>query len=411
MKQKHVLILGAGVAGLATAQALSREAHGKIRVTLVDKSDVHVLKADLYEVATAYNKEITDACLVRLRSTVATPIVSTVDPHDVHFIQDEVLAIHPKEKKVELREHKSLSYDVLVVALGSTSNFFGVSGAQKYVHPLRTVQEAIRINCDLDHLFLELYKKKRGRRVDIMVVGGGATGVETASELVNSLSRLCQKYRYPRSKVYVSLIQAGKNLGGLDEKGTECVAERLQRLGVCLYREYRVRKVNLSEVVLKDGHGKLKTLSSDFLIWTAGVRVNPVVVSLGEVKYGGAIRVDATMKAVNHSSIYAAGDNASLRNYPMLAPIAQSQGRLIAENILRERDGKALKSFKAPLDSMILPLGGRYALFKMGPWYFSGLFPWFIKRLIIFRYHLSVLPFKRAFRKWRLGEELFRGND
>src|SRR3990167_795318 len=107
---KHVLILGAGVAGLHCAQKLAKEAPKNLRITLVDSSDVHVLRADLYEVATAFNKEITEECMIRLKSTVATPILSLIDSDRVQFVQDEVISIDPKKKIVTLKKAKKLNF-------------------------------------------------------------------------------------------------------------------------------------------------------------------------------------------------------------------------------------------------------------------------------------------------------------
>lgn len=419
MKQKHILILGAGVAGLATAQELARKAPENLRITLVDQSDVHVLKADLYEVATAFNPEITEECLVRLKSTVATPILSLVDPERVGFVQDSVKSIDPKKKIVHLEKSGKLSYDTLVVALGSSTNFFKVPGIERSALPLKTVQDALKINCRLDHLFFELYKNKKNKSVHITIGGGGATGVEMASELNRSLTKLCKKYHYPRSKVHVQLIQSGKDLGSLNEKGTQLVADRLVKLGVCLYMGYRVQKVTPDKVVVSDPKGKLKTLASDLLIWTAGVQVNRVVSeSLGEQKLGGAVPVHATLQSKKYPNIFAAGDNAYLGDsrhpgvrLPMLAFIAKSEGLLVAKNILRACESKTLSPFREPGEWMLLPLGGKFGLMRFGPIFITGFFAWFFRRLVILRYHLSVLPFFRALRKWEAGEKIFKGND
>jgi len=406
---KHILILGAGVAGLACAQKLSAHASDQIRITLVDESDVHVLKADLYEVATAFNKEITEECLVRLKATVATPISSLVDPECVEFIRDCVVKIDFKKKTVSLKK-KKVSYDYLVVALGSVTNFFNIPGIEKSAYPLKTVRDALKLNCALDHLFFDLYQKGSQRSVHITIGGGGTSGVEVACELYSSLTKLCRKYHYPRSKVHVQLIQSGSELGGCQKKGTELIKKRLEKLGVCVYCDHRIEKVSPGKVEISDAQKKQKMLSSDLLVWTAGVQVNPVV--------GEAIRVNASLRFTKFPAVFAAGDNAYLADprhkgsrFPMMAYIAKVQGALVAENILRLLHSRPLRSFKPVHEWLLIPLGGKFGLFKVGPILFTGFFAWLIRRFVILRYHLSVLPFLRALRKWRVSEKLFVKND
>src|SRR3989338_4995475 len=407
---KHILILGAGVAGLACAQKLSAHASDQLRITLVDESDVHVLKSDLYEVATAFNKEITEECLVRLKATVATPIISLVDPECVEFVQDSVLKIDPKNKTVTLKKAKKIRYDFLVVALGSVTNFFNIPGIEKSAYPLKTVRDALKLNCALDHLFFERYRKKSQRSIHITIGGGGATGVEVASELYSSLTKLCRKYHYPRSKVHVQLIQSGSELGGCAKKGTELIAKRLKKLGVCLYCDHRIAKVGSGKVEVLDVQKKRKTLPNDLLVWTAGVQVNPVG--------GDAIRGNATLRSTKFPAVFAAGGDAYLADprhkssrFPMMAYIAKVQGALVAENILRLLPSRPLRSFKPVHEWLLIPLGRKFGLFKVGPILFTGFFAWLIRRFVILRYHLSVLPFLRALRKWRVSEKLFVKND
>ncbi len=415
---KNVVILGAGVAGLHCAQSLARKAPANLRITLVDQSDVHVLRADLYEVATAFNKEITEECMVQLKSTVATPIRTLIDPMRVLFVQDSVTKIDPKKKRVSLKKGKALNYDFLVVALGSITNFFGIKGIEENSYPLKSVHEALAINCQLDHLFYSQWKKKKSSQITITIGGGGATGVEMASELHSSLKKLCNKYKFSRSKVHVQLIQSGQDLGGQDDKGTELILKRLEWMGVCVYRGYRITKVTAEKVFMLDSKKRAKTLPSSMLLWTAGVKIHPVVEAIGEAKKGGAIEVEPTLESKQFKQVFAAGDNAFLEDpkkpgsrLPMLAHLAQEEGILVAENIVNRLTHRPLRSFQAGEPWMILPLGGKHALFKVGPFLLSGFWAWFLRRLFILHYHHSTMNFRRAFKKWRQGGKIFEKND
>lgn len=419
MKEKHVLILGAGVAGLHCARRLAKKASQNLRITLVDKSDMHVLKADLYEVATAFNPVISEACMVKLKGTVATPILSLLDPDCVRFVQDKVLRIEPEENRVRLERAGELIYDYLVVALGSESNFFDIPGAKQYSFPFKTLQHALQINCHLDHLFYEVWKKKKKKALHITIGGGGATGVEMASELYFSLKKLCRKYKVPRFQVHVDLIQSGHNLGGLNEKGTRKILERLEGMGVCIYRGYRITKVSQNTILLLDAWHKKSVLPTSMLIWTAGVHVHALIQqSLGDKKKEGAIPVHASLQSHSYKNVFAAGDNAFLENpqepgkrIPMLAHPAWEEGNMVADNILRSLNREKLRTYHPSMAWMILPLGGKYALLKAGLFWMSGFWPWFLRRLVILRYHFSTMSFHRAYKKWTSGGKIFEQND
>ena len=223
--------------------------------------------------------------------------------------------------------------------------------------------------------------------------------MEIACELHASLTKLCRKYHYPRSKVHVQLIQNGKELGGLDLNGSVLIKERLQKLGVCLYCDYHITKVTPEKVEILDAQKVRKTLPSELLIWTAGVRVNPLLENLADSKSQGAIRVNSSLQSVGHDRIFAAGDNAYLSNprhsgsrFPMLASVAKLQGALVAENIIRIIKSRPLLSFKPGFEWLLLLSVENLVSSKRAP-SFYGIFAWLIRRFVILRYHLSILPF------------------
>ncbi len=416
---KSVVILGAGVAGLHCAQSLAKMAPHELRITLVDSSDVHVLRADLYEVATAFNKEITEECMIRLKSTVATPILSLIDPDRVQFVQDEVLSIDAKKRTVNLKKSKKISYDYLVVAMGSLTNFFNIPGIEKNAFSFKSMSDGLAINCRLDKLFYNRWTgRSKAKALYLTIGGGGATGSELAGELSFAIKKLCKKYRFPPAKVHIHLVQSGQDLGGMDGKGTEAIFKRLTSLGVCVYRGYRIKKVTQDKVLMLDAKKKLKTLKNDMLIWTAGVMVHPVVqAALGDVKKGGAVFVNPTLEAKNHPGVFAAGDNTFLDNgsgerVPMLAHPAWKEGEHIAANLMNVLNRRPMTDYKpASKEWVILPLGGKYALFRFGPFFLTGFWAWFLRRLVILRYHFSTMSFGRALKKWRMGGKIFEEND
>lgn len=413
---RNIVILGAGFAGIRVAQDLSKKlSNPGYKIFLVDKSAVHLFRADLYEVATAYNKEITDACLSRLKDTVATPVNQLIDKEKVEFLNDEIVGIEPKKRSVELKKFGDLKYEFLVVALGSVTNDFGIPGLEKYSFPLKTVTDALRINCHLDLFFKELWERKSEAKVCITIGGGGATGVEVAAELAKSFNKLCKKYSFPREKVVVQLVEAGNSLSGFDELGTRIITQHLRKMKIEVFLNSKIVEAREKELLIQGVDGENKTLLTDVTIWTGGVKVSLVVASVGNAQKRGAIVVDKYLQAVGLEGVFAAGDcclfEVDGKPLPMLAHIAYGEGRLIAANILAKINGGVLGEYHRDTSIYVIPIGGRYALMKLGDRFFMGTWVWFFRRLLVFKYHLSILPFLRAWKKWRHGAKVFAEND
>lgn len=425
-KARKIVVLGGGVAGIRMVQDLAKKISGGYEIILIDKSRVHVFRGDLYEVATAFNKKITDRCLTELKETVATPIIKLIDPDRVRFICDEILEICHNESLVRLRDAGNLHYDYLVVALGSETNYFGIPGLKENSFAMKTVEDAIKINCHLDQPF-----SSRVRDVHIAIGGGGATGVEMACEMVGAVSRLCKKYKYPSDKVFVHLIEGTDTLIALPGRGTGIVLKRLKKLGVVVHLQRFIAKVTKSEITLKSSDCKLQTIKSDILIWTGGVMVNPVVADcLGSKNCRGAIKVNPFLQSEKYRNVFAAGDNAYVmwgtdpesgqghaigvyraKPLPMLAQVAYQEGALIADNLFRLICGKQMIPFKCGKLMLLVPLGGKYALFKTDGKIFAGFWCWMLKRLVYFKYALSIMPFWRALGKLKRSTKVFVEND
>lgn len=420
-KKKSILILGAGVGGIRAAQTLQEQADlNKFEIVLVDQSAKHVLRADLYEVATAFQRELNEECLCKLSNTVATSISDLIDEERLCFIQKKVVDILPEKRQVKLKGRRALlHYDYLIVALGSVAQFYGTPGLDKHAFPLKTVEDALNINCHLNHFFAERLKNKNHSPVDIVIGGGGATGVEMAAELSKALRVFCKRYRFPRKKVRVVLIQGGDTLGGFGLKGTVFVKRRLEDMGVKVLMKHRIQKVTSKSVTVKGPDTSAHTHAYSILIWTAGIQVPDLLRNtLGSEEKGGAIWVNEKLQSLSHKRVFAVGDNAYLTDphdakhcYPRLAWVAAEQGDLAAKNILRAGSRQPLKAYNRRLNFFVVPVGGKYALLKTRHFLFKGVLMWFFRRLAILHYHMTLLPPWQAFKKWRHGNEIFEGND
>lgn len=420
---KNIIIAGAGFAGLRAAQdlgsGLQQLGIEGFNVILVDQSDTHLYRADLYEVATAFNEEINEECLTELKETVATPIKKLIDGRNIEFVRAGIEEIRPKERLVVLANGSKLSYEYLVVALGSVTNYFGIPGLQEFGFPLKTIQDALAINCHLDQYFRTLWKSGEKRTVSIVVGGGGASGVETAAELVHSLDRLCHKYGYHRGNVKIKLVEAGMSLAALDEVGTQLILDKFAKQGIEVHLGNRITSVNEKEIEVSDAEKRLGKLEADMVIWTGGVMVNPVVsAALGNAEKGGAVVVDEFLESVKFEGVYAAGDNVFFedtanvgKRLPMLATTACRQGACVAHNILVDFCDDVKEPYIHKEAPYMVPVGGRHVVWKKDGKMLAGRWIWLLRRLLTLRYFASILPFGAALKNWLHGNKIFAKND
>lgn len=422
--KKNILILGAGFAGLRTALLLSKQIRRfpEYKIILVDERLDHVYTPDLYEIATTYNKKVTQECLMALKESVATPfskILEQVGENEkFQFIRDRVEAIAPEKKAVSLKKGGTVFFDILAITLGSVTNYYGIPGLTQFSYPLKTLTDALAICCHLDVYFHTLWKEDVKRDVHIVVGGGGATGCEFACELPGFLKNVCAKYGYPRERVTITVIEGSKELTGQGEKVTRAVMNRFKKLGIGALTETFIKGVSADLVHGEKSTGDAQTLPMDILIWTGGVMPSPVVsASFPNDCKKGSLVVDQFLASPLFPGIFAAGDNAYFTDpktgqpVPKLAQIAVQQAETLAHNILAELLGKPKKAYRPKLRGVIIPLGGKYAILKRGHVVFHGFWVWVLHRLVDFMYLVKILPLRQAIRKWISETNVFVGND
>jgi NADH dehydrogenase len=405
IKAKKIVILGAGFAGLATAKKLAKLVDDEI--ILIDRSPVHLYTPDLYEIAGSIHKKMTEECLVNLKESVASEIYSIIPKDKVEFIKAEVININPEKQIITYAKGK-VTYDYLVLALGSVTNYYDIPGLEQFSYPVKTIQDAIVINCHLDIYFKELWKAKTKKNIIINIGGGGATGVEFGGEMLNYISSLCKKYHYPRNRVTLQLIQGSNELIGLGKEVSDIAKKRLESKGVKIIFNKYIKRVTPNKIFVQGKDEIQQTaLDSDILIWTGGVKVNPVV--------GEAIEVDEYLRSKEHKNIFAAGDNAAFvengKRVPMLAQVAWEEGACIADNIFATMHKKTLRPYFSKDYLAIIPLAGKFGIVKWRGRVFSGRWCWALRRLTDLCYALQILPFWKALKKWQHGNQVFVEND
>lgn len=419
--RKKIVILGGGFAGLRVALDLAKR-HKEIPeydIVLIDKRDVHIYTPDLYEIATVITPEMSEECLTKLKDTVALPLQKILNGKHVTFMNEHISALDPKQQRITFRSGKKIHYDIAVMVMGSVSNDYGIPGLTQFAYPLKTVKQAIIIHCHLDSYFHYLWKAGTKKEVHIVIGGGGATGVEFAGELPNAIRAICRKYHYSFGHVTITLLQATEELIGAGPVFSRKIETRLRRAGVHVRLNTPIVKMRAGKVTIKH-KGKRQTLLADILIWAGGVKPHPFLLRQGlPCEKNGAVRVDHTLKAIDFPNMFAAGDMAAVKDpktgrpVPWLAQTAIKQGKVLAHNIMATLGARPLKSYKPRVKGIIIPVAGRYAVFKSasGETLLAGTPFWLLRRLIDLYYVTTILPFPYACKKWWHDTNIFMRND
>jgi len=338
----RVLVLGGGFAGIGAAQKLRKS---DAEVVVVDKHDYHTFQPLLYQVATGLLEQ----------PAVGHPIRDLFHKQDnVRVHQDEVTAIDLESRRVEFAELDPLAYDYLVLGLGAEVNFFGVAGAAEHAFPLYTLPDAVRLK---DHV-LETWEKADRRRelvddgaLNVVVVGGGPTGVETAGALAELYNGVFTKDYpdVPEGAATITLVEAGPEIFPMFKPDIrEYTVDALEKRGVEVKTGDVVESIAPTRVKLKSG----TELKAHTLVWGAGLQGNALVQSLGlELERGNRIGVDGELRIPSHPEVYGVGEVAAITDgktqqvLPQLGSVALQSGEHAGKTIASRIAGKETKPF------------------------------------------------------------------
>ncbi|MDI3327553.1 MAG: NAD(P)/FAD-dependent oxidoreductase [Alicyclobacillaceae bacterium] len=378
--QKRVVILGAGYGGLVAALELAKEVTEQdAEIILVNKYDYHQLVTQLYEPAAAAKRD----------TEVRIPLVKLLSGKPIRLVRDVVTRIDPKEKRVFLQGGE-LTYDYLVVALGSETEYFGIPGLKEYSLTLKSVDEARLIRTHIERCFAEYPYDPRPEYMTFVVGGAGLTGIELVGEIADWLPRLCEESNIPRDRVQLYNVEAMPSiLPGFDEDLAAKAEAILKAKGVVFKVGSPIVRVEPEAVHLKNG----EVIRTKTIIWTGGVRGNQIVVDAGfETEPRGRAKVNEYLQAVGYEDVYMAGDccfvlNEQGRPYPPTAQLAIQMGSCVAKNLCADLKGGKKVPFAPKILGTVASLGGRDAVGKVGERYkTSGRIAYFIKDLSQIRY-------------------------
>ena len=361
-RRPRVLVLGGGFAGIAAARKLKKS---DVDVVLVDKHDYHTFQPLLYQVATGLLEQ----------PAVGHPIRDLVHKQpNARIHQDTITAVDLDAREVRFRELEPLSYDYLVFGLGAEVNFFGVEGAPEHAFPLYTLADAVR----LKNQVLKTWEAADRRpaliddgALNIVVVGGGPTGIETAGALAELYHGVFTK-DYPEmtpDQARITLVEAGPELFPMFKPDIRAYTEKaLAKRSVEVLTGEVVESITPVRVTLKSG----RVLKAHTLVWGAGLQGNQLVRSMGlELEKGNRIGVDAELRIPSHPEVYAVGDAAAITDLktnqvlPQLGSVALQAGQHAGETIADKVAGKKTKPFKYRDKGTMATIGRGSAVVQM----------------------------------------------
>lgn len=398
MAKKQVVILGAGFAGLQLARRINSTDYD---VVLVDQYNFHQFQPLFYQVATA-----------RLEpSSISFPLRKVFQrKKNVRVRITKVDRVDTQQQLVHTADGV-LKYDYLVVATGCTSNYFGNKNIEQYAYPMKSTTEAIalrnRILLNFENALSASQQDLEGI-MNIVIVGGGPTGVELAGALAEMKKKILPR-DYPDmdfSSMGIYLLEGqGSTLAAMSEHAQTASLKYLKDMGVKVLTNTIVADYDGKIVVTKDG----TTIPSHTLIWAAGVTGNvPQGIPADVVVRGNRIKVDDYNRVQGFDNVYALGDIAYMENeawpkgHPQLANVAINQAKNMAGNMGRLESGKTLQPFTYKNPGTMATVGKRKAVVDLPFYSFSGLIAWLFWMFLHLMLILSVKNKLIIFINWAI---------
>ena len=380
--KKRIVIVGGGFGGIKTALELAGEEN--LAITLVSDKDHFVYYPALYATATGGS---------HLQSIASLSEVFKNYPQ-VTVVVDEMAGLDAHRKHVTLKSGAHLDYDMVVLALGVVTSYFGLEGLQEYSYGIKSYKEVQRFK---QHLHQELIDDKQFDK-NYIVVGAGPTGVELSAAMATYLKRIKEKHGIKsRRHIHISLVEAAPRvLPRMSERASALVEKRLKKLGVDVQTNKKVESEDDDSIIISG-----RDIPSKTVVWTSGVSNHPFFkdhTDLFTLAKNGRVNVDPYLQAQKH--VYVIGDNAATP-YTGMAQTALHDAQFVARVIKAEIHGKTRPQYKAVKPPTVVPAGKNWAIFE---WYGIRLTGWvasLIRRAAdAIGYH-DVLPLGQALGAWK----------
>lgn len=395
--KKHIVIIGGGFAGLNLIKKIAN--YKNFKITLVDRNNYHFFPPLIYQVATAFIEP----------SHISYPFRKLLSEYDnVCYHMGSFIKVDTEIQQIET-DTGNINYDYLVIALGTETNFFGLENVKDNALPMKTINEALYLR---NHLLLSLEKASRNRNANeanIVIAGGGPTGVELAGMIAEMGSYIAEK-EYPEIKLDLShlyLVDALPSLlSPMSDAAKKTSYENLKKLGVNIILNVSVKDYVNGNVILSDG----KEIKTETLIWTSGV-IGREVKGIPEASVGKGRRllVDEYNRLIGSENIFALGDiclQLSDKNFPkghpQVAQVAIQQAKLAAKNLARLETNQQLIPFHYKDKGSMAIISKYKAVVDLPSFSYTGFFAWLTWLFI------HIIPLTGFRNKIRLALEWFR---
>lgn len=394
--RKHIVIIGGGFGGIATAKALK---NSEAEITIIDRLNHHLFQPLLYQVATA---ELSPG-------DISAPIRAIVNENPrIKVILGEVQDIDPKNKTLRLRNGKSLSFDQLVMATGAQYNYFGHEEWAQFAPGMKSVSDALKVREQLLGSMEEAEQisnsDKRKSLLTYVIIGGGPTGVEMAGAIAE-IAGNGAKHGYRNIKpddARIFLIEAGPRiLNAFPESLGEKAKTMLEKMGVKVLLNTPVTNIEKNKVHLKVG-----SIETPNIIWAAGIKASSLLDTLNvEQDRSGRVLVRQDLSIPQYPDIFIIGDSSHIKDktgmpLPALAPVATQQGKFVGRLLSKEANRNPNAKFVYTDKGTMATIGRAKAVADIRGLKFSGFFAW---TLWSFIHVLTLIGFRnrtRVFVEW-----------
>lgn len=374
-KFPQVVIVGGGFGGLQVARKLADK---PVDVMLIDKHNYHTFQPLLYQVATGSLEA--DSIAFSIRKNFA-------GQSNFRFRNAEVIKINAKENTIDTTIGE-IAYDYLVIATGSTTNFFGSKEIERFAMPMKSIPEALDLRSmilqNIEEAVLFTDKEKREPYLNFVLVGAGPTGVELSGALAELRNHILTR-DYPelaKEHMRVHLVDTmPRALSSMSENASKAAKKYLSGLGVNILLNKKVESYDGDTLKFEDG----ETITTKNVIWSAGVMgVIPNGISKNLVERGNRIRVDSICRVAGFENIFAIGDVAAMitdetpKGHPGVAQVAIQMGNHVAKSIVQLINNEPTEPFKYFDKGSLATIGRNKAVADLGKLKFNGFFAWLI---------------------------------
>ena len=391
-QKKRVVIVGGGLGGLRLAEDLYGSG---MQVVLIDKNNFHQFPPLIYQIASAGIDP----------SSISFPFRKIFRKRkDFYFRMAEARMVDT-EKKILQTSIGKIDYDYLVLAAGATTNFFGNKNIEEWAIPMKTVPEAMGLRnallSNFERALTCATEEERQELLNVVIVGGGATGVEIAGAL-SEMKHYVIPYDYPdmdSSLMHIYLIEAGDRLlAGMSQDSSKKAYDFLKSMGVDIQFGKMVTDYRDHKVIMKDG----TEIPTRTFLWVSGIRANAMPgISEDHLGRGFRFKVDQFNRIPGLNDVFAIGDQclqttdpAYPNGHPQVAQVAIQQAKNLAKNIKRINEGHAddnsLTPFKYNNLGSMATIGRNKAVVEIGKFHSQGFFAWILWLVVHLRSILGV---------------------